>query len=237
MYNETDPDESLLYDWDDRLWAAAELLITTGEEPYKRYIAEILPNAPLSVFEWKDASSMAFRHVLFHPAMPDSEKWRKLAKDKAVAHAENLLENIANSGYRVANNRFVWSSNKLAAEEGVLLVYAYRLTGNANYLNAAIEQLDYLLGRNHFNQSFVTGMGTRAVKHTSHLYLSAVHGELPGLMVGGANEKEQSGIAPRFQGLLSYIDDSRSYATNEYAIDLNASLISLIGLLSEVTQP
>jgi endoglucanase len=58
-----------------------------------------------------------------------------------------------------------------------------------------------------------------------------VHGKLPGLLVGGPNEKEQSGIAPKFKGLLSYADDSLSYATNEYAIDLNASLIGLIGLL------
>lgn len=237
MYNETDNDEALLYDWDDRLWAASELLITTGEETYKQYLATTLPDAPLNVFEWKDPSSMAFTHILFHPKMPNSEKWRELAKNKVLEHAESLLENIAESGYHVANKRFVWSSNKLAAEEGVILVYAYRLTGNASYLNAAIEQLDYLLGRNHFNQSFVTGIGTHPVNNPSHLYLSAVHGKLPGLLVGGPNQKEQSGIAPKFQGLLSYADDSRSYATNEYAIDLNASLISLLGLLLSTPYP
>lgn len=237
MYNETDNDESLQYDWDDRLWAATELLITTGEEPYQRYVAETLPDAPLSVFEWKDPSSMAFVQVLFHPKLSAYKQWHEFAKNKVLKHAQNLLENIADSGYHVANKRFVWSSNKLIAEEGVLLVHAYRLSGDVVYLNAAVEQLDYLLGRNHFNQTFVTGVGTHAVNHPSHLFLSAVNGKLPGLMVGGANEKEQSGIAPKFQGLLSYVDDSHSYATNEYAIDLNASLIRLLGLILSSPHP
>jgi len=34
----------------------------------------------------------------------------------------------------------------------------------------AIEQLDYLLGRNHFNQSFVTGVGSKPVQQVNHLF-------------------------------------------------------------------
>jgi endoglucanase len=31
-------------------------------------------------------------------------------------------------------------------------------------------------------------------------------------------------------GVLSYVDNAKSYATNEYAIDYNAALISLVTL-------
>ncbi|GAB6140440.1 glycoside hydrolase family 9 protein [Methylosoma difficile] len=237
MYNKTDNDESLLYDWDDRLWAASELLITTGKDVYKSYVAEVLPKAPLTPFEWKDPSSMAFAHVLFHPAMPSNEAWRNDAKAKVLERAKATLANVKNSGYRIANARFVWSSNKLTIEEGVILLYAYRLSGDRAYLDAAIEQLDYIFGRNHFKQTFVTGIGTNPVKHPSHLFLSTINGKLPGLLVGGPNELEQSGIGPRNQGPLSYVDDARSYATNEYAIDLNASLIGLISLLLSTPYP
>ncbi|MCX7066119.1 MAG: glycoside hydrolase family 9 protein [Methylococcales bacterium] len=237
MYNKTDNDISLTYDWDDRLWAAAELLITTGEEPYKRYVAAVLPTAPLTVFEWKDPSSMALAHVLFNPTMPDSGQWRAAVKNKILERAKSLQGNIAVSGYRIANNRFVWSSNKLTIEEGVILLYAYRLSNNTAYLNAAIEQLDYIFGRNHFKQSFVSGVGTQPVTNVSHLFLSAAHTKLAGLLVGGPNELEQSGIGPKNLGPLSYVDDARSYATNEYAIDLNASLIGLLGLLLSTPYP
>lgn len=236
-YNKTDNDESLLYDWDDRLWAAVELFITTGDASYESYLEKTLPSAELTVFEWKDPSSMAFAHALFHPNMKKKNAWHDIAKNKVLARANTALENLSKSGYHIANARFVWSSNKLTIEEGVILLYAYKLSGNVNYFNAAIEQLDYIFGRNHFKQSFVSGVGTQAVSHPSHLYLSAAHATLPGLLVGGPNEVEQSNIAPRNQGPLSYIDDSRSYATNEYAIDLNASLVGFLGLLLSTPYP
>jgi len=55
---------------------------------------------------------------------------------------------------------------------------------------------------------------------------------IPGLLSGGANELEQSGIAPKNRGLKSYADDERSYATNENAIDYNASAIALVVMLA-----
>lgn len=231
MYNKTDNDVSLTYDWDDRLWAAVELYIATEEDKYKIYIRKILPDAPLNPFEWKDPSAMAMTHILFHPKLQSHKAWHTATKNKFVARAKKLLGNMADSGYRIANNRFVWSSNKLTAEEGIILLQAYRLTHNRDYLNAAVAQLNYLLGRNHFDLSFVSGIGTHFVENVSHIYLVATQSKLPGLFVGGPNELEQSGIGPKNQGPLSYIDDARSYATNEYAIDYNASLIGLMGML------
>jgi endoglucanase len=50
-------------------------------------------------------------------------------------------------------------------------------------------------------------------------------------LVGGPNTQEQSKIAPQGLGPLSWADDTRSYATNEFAIDYNASLIGLLASL------
>lgn len=231
MYNKTDNDLSLTYDWDDRLWAAVELFIATDDNKYKKYIEKVLPDAPLNPYEWKDPSAMAMTHILFHPKFQDYKKWRQSIKKKFLARAKKLMGNMSASGYRIANDRFVWSSNKLAAEEGIILIDAYRLSGNKDYLNAAVAQLSYLLGRNHFDLSFVSGVGSHAVENVSHIYLVATKSKLPGLFVGGPNQLEQSGIGPKNKGPLSYIDDSRSYATNEYAIDYNASLIGFLGNL------
>jgi len=62
------------------------------------------------------------------------------------------------------------------SEEVISLINAYKLTHNSEYLNAAIEQLDYLLGRNHFNQTFITGIGTNCVRHINHLFARAKKG-------------------------------------------------------------
>ncbi|MCK5829769.1 MAG: glycoside hydrolase family 9 protein [Methylococcales bacterium] len=237
MYNETDDDISLTYDWDDRLWAAMELLITTGEKPFQKYVNKKLPDAPLAFFEWKNPSGMAFSHALFHPALPTKREWHQGAKKKVMARAKILLNNIAASGYRIANSRFVWGSNKMTVEEGIILISAYRLSQDTAYLDAAIYQLDYIFGSNHFNMSFVTGVGKNPAKAISHLYLSAAKTKLAGLLVGGPNILAQAKIAPKNKGPLSYIDDPRSYATNEYAIDYNASLIALIGMLISTPYP
>jgi endoglucanase len=237
MYNKTDNDLSLTYDWDDRLWAATELLIATGDEKYKLYVDKTLPTAPLNPFEWKDPSAMAMTHILFHPKLQAYKQWHTSSKKKLLDRAKKLMGNLANSGYRIANNRFVWSSNKITAEEGIILIYAYNLTKNKDYLNAATAQLNYLLGRNHFDLSFVSGVGTHYVENVSHIYLMTTKSKLPGLFVGGPNELEQSGIGPKNKGPLSYIDDARSYATNEYAIDYNASFIGLMGMLLNTPFP
>jgi endoglucanase len=50
-------------------------------------------------------------------------------------------------------------------------------------------------------------------------------------MVGGPNARAEDTIAPKDRGPLSYLDDARSFATNEYAIDYNASAIGLMGML------
>jgi endoglucanase len=141
------------------------------------------------------------------------------------------MQKVSLSGYRLANDNFIWASNKMAAEEGITLLYAYQVTGNQAYFTAAVDQLDYLLGRNHFNKSFITGVGSNSVRNVHHRIAQAKKIVIPGLMVGGPNTEAQDGIAPKGLGPLSYLDDDRSYATNEYAIDYNASVIGLMGML------
>ncbi|HEY9830823.1 MAG TPA: glycoside hydrolase family 9 protein, partial [Stenomitos sp.] len=140
-------------------------------------------------------------------------------------------QKVNSSGYRLANQDFIWASNKRAAEEGITLLYAYRLTGNPEYMRAAVDQLDYLIGRNHFNKSFITEVGSNSVRNVHHRIAQAKKIVIPGLMVGGPNAQAEDGIAPKGLGPLSYLDDERSYATNEYAIDYNASVIGLMGML------
>ena len=231
LFSDFDREESLTTDIDDRLWAAAELSITTGEAAYAHYFAQHLSDFEYTLFEWKDPSPLALTDYLLQTHQSGSETLKAQIKAKLLQRADDLLDKVANSGYHLANQRFIWGSNKMAAEEGVTLAYAYQITQNPIYRDAALDQLDYLLGRNPFNQTFVTDVGSRSVKHVNHLFTRARNIQIPGLLVGGPNADAQDGIAPKDQGILSYVDDSRSYATNEYAIDYNASLISLIGML------
>lgn len=229
--NEVDREESLLHDRDDRLWAVTELALTTRAPELLARAAQAAARAPVNLYEWKDASLLALGYYLWHPALADQRALAQSIAARLVKRAQAPLANARASGFRIANQRFVWGSNKMTVEEGVLMCLAYRQTRRPALLAAARDQLHYVLGRNHFGTSFVSGVGERSVRQVMHIFGEAANLELPGLFVGGPNDAEQSNIAPRGLGQRSWIDDRRSYATNEYAIDYNASLIGLLAAL------
>jgi endoglucanase len=233
LASEIDTEPSLKIDTDDRLWAAAELFITTKESQFDRYFLQHLPNFDYDLFEWKDPSALGLlNYVSENATSQTSEITLKIAK-KILNRADALVKNVSTSGYHLANQRFIWGSNKMTATEGLTLILAYRLTDGTAYRQAAIDQIDYLLGRNPFNQTFVTGIGTHPVRHVNHIFARARKISIPGLLVGGANNGAQDGLAPKNRGIFSYLDDEKSYATNEYAIDYNAELIALMSMVAD----
>jgi endoglucanase len=229
LASEIDTEPSLKIDTDDRLWAAAELFLTTKESQFDRYFLQHLPT-DYTLFEWKDPSALGLLNYMSDATSPANEIKLKIAQ-QILHRADALVKKVSTSGYRLANQRFIWGSNKMTATEGLTLILAYRMTDGTAYRQAAIDQIDYLLGRNPFNQTFVTGIGTHPVRHVNHIFARARKINIPGLLVGGANNDAQDGIAPKNRGLLSYVDNEKSYATNEYAIDYNAELIALMSMV------
>lgn len=234
-YLNQSPDKTLQSDKNDRLWAAAELFITTNNSVFEQYLTQNSADWSYKLFEWTDPSPLGMMDYLMQTQRRGSNNLKQQIKAKLIQRADSLLQNVTSSGYRLANRDFVWASNKRAAEEGITLLYAYRVTGNQDYFTAAIEQLHYLLGRNHFNKPFITSVGSNSVRNVHHRIAQAQKIVIPGLMVGGPNTNAEDGTAPKGLGPLSYLDDERSFATNEYAIDYNASVIGLMGMLMAVS--
>ncbi len=97
---------------------------------------------------------------------------------------------------------YSWGSNKFQAYSGMLLVNAYELcnvgTGKPagcssdakDYLKAAYQVLDYLLGANALSRSYVTGWGENPHNEVHHRHAMYVGGNLgattpKGWMIGG----------------------------------------------------
>ena len=232
MGSETDIEVQLDIDRDDRLTAALELYLATGKPEYRDFIISNEPDETYSLYEWKDASSLSLWHLMQFDESTELLAVREDIKTKLLARADRLLQHIQTSAFNVANDRIIWGSNKMTAEEGITLAHAWYLTGQQQYLEGALDQLDFILGKNPFNLSFVTAVGLRSVQNPVHIFGRAVKKTLPGLMVGGPNQLAQDGIAPKNKGLMSYIDHERAYSVNEYAIDYNASLIGLLEMLA-----
>lgn len=115
----------------------------------------------------------------------------------------------------------------------MIMATAFNLTHNGKYRTAALESLDYLLGRNAINQSYVTGYGERDSHNQHHRFWAhALDPALPtpaaGSLAGGPNSGLQDPVAQRkLQGCAPatcYVDDIGSYSTNEVAVNWNSAL-------------
>ncbi|MGF1736292.1 glycoside hydrolase family 9 protein [Photobacterium satsumensis] len=227
MKNKFDTEASLDTDVDDRLWAYAELYITTGQEKFKHAFQESYDSQWIDIFEWKNPAAMGVWHLIL--AEEKGEFRDQLVNDLDQV-ATRYSQQAQQSPFRVANQRFIWGSNKMTAEAGILIAWADFAKGRLDNRSSVQSQLDYLLGANAFDMSFVTNSGTYSVRNLHHLYRIATGVSLPGYLVGGPNEMAQAGVAPKNMGMLSYVDSEKSYAVNEFAIDYNASLIGLIAV-------
>jgi endoglucanase len=134
---------------------------------------------------------------------------------------------------------FIWGSNSVAANEGMLLVYAWLQSKDRKYLGPALANLDYLLGMNATGYCFITGIGTHSTLHPHHRpsIADGIDPPVPGLMAGGPNPGQQDHQHYEFsEPETSYTDQGGAYASNEIAINWNAPLVYLSGAMEALQQ-
>jgi endoglucanase len=110
------------------------------------------------------------------------------------------------------------------------LINAYLISKDKKYLDAALTNLDYLLGRNATGYCFLTGVGTKSPMNPHHRQSVAdgIVEPVPGLLAGGPNPVRQDGCKYEFlEPETCYLDQSCSYASNEIAINWNAPMVYL----------
>lgn len=225
---------------DEFAWAAAELYATTGKERFVDAVPDLFPADEVTIPKWGRVRTMGlFTLARQHDTPPDGGAARsERAQRLIVQKADALVRGADTSAYHTVMGQsaddFAWGSNSVAANQGMLLVWAYRLTGDDTYLHAALSNLDYLLGRNPTGYSFVTGIGEKTPMHPHHRpsISDDVRAPVPGLLVGGPNPKQQDGCEyPSDAPALSYADSECAYASNEVTINWNAPLVYLAGAL------
>ncbi len=220
---------------DERLWAAAELSRTTRDAHYTSYFLdhyrEFLNSTGAP--SWGNVAKLAlWTYVL--GGGPDASAVAAI-RDQTVREADELVVRANGNPYRTTmqTKDYGWGSNGTAANAGFELLVANELHPNPSYVNTAIENLHYLLGRNTFSLSWVTQVGANPFRHPHHRPSGAdTNAEpWPGLLSGGPNRSKQDPAMRKLPDLppaRMYLDEQESYATNEVAINWNAPLVLLL---------
>jgi len=177
---------------DELFWAAAELYATTKEDVYLTTIKSEM-DKNMSLPSWSNVEALGYYSLLRNrKELPEASK-KELDKIEylVLSFSNKLINGVSDNPYATVMGKsekdFIWGSNAVAANQGIALIQAYLIKSEAKYLNYALANLDYLLGRNATGYSFVTGFGDKSPKHPHHRPSEAdeVKEPVPGLLVGG----------------------------------------------------
>ncbi|MBQ3968230.1 MAG: glycoside hydrolase family 9 protein [Lachnospiraceae bacterium] len=251
---------------DEFYWAATELFITTGDEDYYDDMkdsdffmkAETTLTGGESVdacgaFDWGHTSTMGTISVLLNKKSFDSSDYDDALESISDA-AESFIKIENEQGYgqpyksstisfEDSDEGYMWGSNSFVTDNAIVIAYA-AMYADEDMKDGVVSAMDYILGRNPMDYSYVTGYGTHTVMYPHHRWWSnLLDASFPlapsGVMVGGPNSGMQdpwvkgSGwkkgtIAPA----KCYLDHIEAWSVNECTINWNAPCAWLAAYLT-----
>jgi endoglucanase len=248
------------YVGDEFYWAACELYLATNDNTYlsdmkssKHYleVPAVLGQGEevdtVGSFNWGNTAALGSLSLSLY----EDDVMQNIVKT-----ADTYLEIIAKQGYGIpleqctlgiANNirGYPWGSNSFVANNAIVLAYAYDWTSDGKYISGVAESMDYLMGRNPLDYSYVTGYGTHYAQYPHHRFWSnQIDSSFPlapsGVLVGGPNSAMQD---PWVRGSgwkigtkspqTCYLDHVEAWSVNECTINWNSPLAWVTGFLTE----
>ena len=162
-----------------------------------------------------------------------------------ATYCNELIANVSTSSWQApygdSRRDFGWGAlAERCCAPGIALLFADRYVTSGRYRQYALQNADCLLGRNATGYCFVTGFGEKSPMFPHHRISGAdsIREPFPGMLAGGPNpaqqDKKDSKLTyPSSLPDESYLDEQPSYASNEIAINWNASLVGLLCWLAQ----
>lgn len=233
---------------DEFYWAAAELFATTG-----RYRADVT-GSPLYAgksidargFDWASTGPLGDVTLLLVPRDLPTDAIKTAITTTADTHLANMASAGHPAPYRTADGGYEWGSNGLVANNGMVLGLAYDLTRTPKYRDGAVAAMDYLLGRNPTNHSYVSGWGDQPVRNVHHRFWAnqldpSLPTAPPGALSGGPNSALQDPVAQRLLPGCApqrcWVDHIEAYSLNEVTVNWNSALAWLSNWVAEHAVP
>ncbi|WP_319499829.1 glycoside hydrolase family 9 protein [uncultured Draconibacterium sp.] len=214
-------------DNDDRLWAAAELWATTGDESCLRDFEKRAADIDYKIqenWDWQNVSNLGMYTYALSTRNGKNAEAEATIKKNIIANADALVEKGEADVYsRALGGRYYWGCNGTVARQTVNLQVANLIQPNPKYKQAAIGIVDHIFGKNYYNRSYVTGLGINPpmFPHDRRSGADDIKAPWPGYLVGGGHSA------------TDWVDKQESYSHNEIAINWQAALVyALAGFVS-----
>ena len=230
---------------DEFYWAAAELFATTGRAVYRSALERSAHHRAAITAEhgWADVAPLGTITLLTAPNGLSKPELRRL-RTALRAAADRFLAERDRTGYLVPHAAdTVWGSNSNLLNRAMILALAHEFTGRDRYRSGVIDAMDYILGRNPLDRSYVTGYGARPMLNPHHRFWAQSLDPRfppppPGALSGGPNNSAMTDeVAAALKGRCTaqtcWADDARAYSLNEVAINWNAPVVWVSAWLAE----
>lgn len=242
---------------DEFYWAACELYVTTGKDVYKEY----LKNSPRylemptvftnqgedsgldGVFSWGSTQGLGTITLAIVPNGLGASEITK-ARENIVKSADYFIDILKANNYFTPLKKYPWGSNSFVLNEAIVMALAYDFKKTDKYLNGVSESMDYLLGRNAMDFSYVSGYGHYSLTNPHHRVWakqadSTFPSPPPGAICGGPNTGLEdpwvmaAGMRGKTAPQKCYLDNVEAWSVNEVTINWNAPLAWVTAFLDE----
>ena len=252
---------------DEFYWAACELYLATGDDSYYEDMkdSDYFLKVPTTLgggesvdsvgsFDWGHTAALGTFSLALNEDSIKSDF--DDVKENIIDASKHYIEMESEQGYGLPyaqstisynddDKGYLWGSNSFVADNAIVCAYAYLLSDEDEHMDGAIGGMDYLLGRNAMDYSYVTGYGSHAIEYPHHrFWANLIDSSFPlapnGVMCGGPNSGMQD---PWVQGSgwkkgqippqKCYLDHIEAWSVNECTINWNASLAWLTGFVAQ----
>jgi len=207
-------------DWrDDMAWAAMWLYAIEKDNSYLNDANSWVPSPATNwTICWND---MKLAVAAVGASLTGDSKYKD-AISSNLSYWKNSVP-TSNGGLKILDS---WGTLRYTASECLLALVYYKLYKDESAKSFAKSQIDYILGNNPANMSYVIGFGSNYPKHPHHRAASGYVGwdqwknpaknVLIGALVGGPDSSDR------------YIDETDKYTCSEVGIDYNAGLVGAL---------
>lgn len=227
-------------DLDERMWASAERYRATKDQEALDYLKkQLVYRIDTTSLGWADVGGFAALCVFGAPKdCFDSDVVSRFEADWSD-EASRILAVSRSNHYELGMrpHEFIWGSNMEVLKYAAVLLIEGRRKGDEAYIEAGRYQLDYILGRNALDISYVTGYGEHAFKnpHNRPTHCDGVDLPIPGYVAGGpdghpCDEEAMKLIREGTPAMKCYVDNVWCYSLNEITIYWNSIFVMALAL-------